>query len=119
MFRNFWKTAVRNMQRRKGFSLINIFGLSFGLTACIMIGLFVRDEMLFDKFLPDHERIYRINDEYSNAEGSQTLAVTAPVFATSLVQDFPQVEKVARVMELPANKVLFEFGNKQLYESSG
>jgi putative ABC transport system permease protein len=119
MFNNFFKTAFRNITRHKGFSFINIAGLTLGLTACILIGLFVWDENQYDKFLPGGNQVYRVYDEYTNHDGTQELAVSAPMFAVTLQQDFPEVEKTARVMMLPPNKTLFESGNKKLYEESG
>ncbi|HYJ62513.1 MAG TPA: ABC transporter permease, partial [Parafilimonas sp.] len=119
MFRNFFKTAFRNITRHKGFSFINIAGLTLGLTACILIGLFVWDENQYDKFLPGGDQVYRVYEEYTNHDGAQTLAVTAPMYATTLQQDFPEVEKTARVLMLPETKTLFEAGNKKLYEESG
>ena len=98
MIRNFFKVAFRNIARHKGFSFINIAGLTLGLTACILIGLFVWDENQYDKFLPGGEKVYRIYTEYTNYEGTQMMAVAPPMFATILLQDFPEVEQTARVM---------------------
>jgi len=119
MFSNFFKTAFRNITRHKGFSFINIAGLTLGLTACILIGLFVWDEHQYDKFIPDGERIYRVYDEYTNHDGTQTLAVASPMYAVVLKQDFPEVEQTTRVMMTAEYKALFETGNKKLYEQSG
>ncbi len=115
----FFKTAFRNIIKHKGFSFINIAGLTLGLTACILIGLFVWDENQYDKFLAGGDQVYRVYEEYTNHDGASTLAVTAPMYATTLQQDFPEVEKTARVLMLPETKTLFEAGNKKLYEESG
>jgi putative ABC transport system permease protein len=104
MLSNFFKIAFRNIARHKGFSFINIAGLTLGLTACIMIGLFVWDESQYDKSIPGSEQVYRVYDEYTDNEGTEKLAVSAPMFATALQQDFPEVEKTARVMMLAENK---------------
>jgi len=119
MIRNFFKIAFRNISRHKGFSFINIAGLTLGLTACILIGLFVWDENQYDKFLPGGDQVYRIYDEYTNHDGTQTLAVSSPMLATTLKQDFPEVEQTARVMMQAEYKALFEAGNKKLYEQTG
>src|SRR3982751_2931531 len=119
MFRNFFKTAFRNITRHKEFSFINIAGLTLGLTACILIGLFVWDEHQYDKFPFGVDQVYRVYEEYTNHDGTQTLAVTAPMYATTLQQDFPGVEKTARVLMLPETKILFEAGNKKIYEQRG
>jgi putative ABC transport system permease protein len=119
MLSNFFKIAFRNITRHKGFSFINIAGLSLGLTACILIGLFVWDEHQYDKFLPDGDQVYRVYTEYKNSDGTQMMAVTPPMFASTLDKDFPEVEKTARVMMLSEYKTLFEAGKNKLYEQSG
>src|SRR5436190_20557546 len=119
MLTNFFKIAFRNITRHKGFSFINIAGLTLGLTACILIGLFVWDEHQYDKFLPGGDQVYRVYSEYKNSEGTQTVAVTPPMFASTLDKDFPEVEKTARVMMMPEYKTLFEAGKNKLYEQSG
>ena len=119
MIRNFFKIAFRNITRHKGFSFINIAGLTLGLTACLLIGLFVWDENQYDKFLPGGDRVYRVYIEYTNNEGTQEMAVAPPMFATTLDQDFPEVEKTARVMMQAEYKRLFEAGKNKLYEQSG
>lgn len=119
MLRNFFKVAFRNITRHKGFSFINIAGLTFGLTACILIGLFVWDEHQYDKSIPEGDQVYRVYAEYKNTGLSGNMAVTPPMFATTLKQDFPEVEQTARVMMLPEYKTLFESNERKLYEQSG
>ena len=119
MFSYFFKTTFRNFSRHKGFSFINIAGLTLGLTACILIGLFVWDENQYDKFLPDGDQVYRVYNHSTNNEGSDDLAVTPPMFATTLKQDFPEVQQTTRVLMQPENKTLFEAGNKKIYEQKG
>ena len=69
MFRNYLKTAIRNLVRYKGLSLINITGLTAGIAGCILIGLFILDEHSFDRFIPGNENIYRLyNIRYAQDE---------------------------------------------------
>jgi putative ABC transport system permease protein len=119
MLKNFFITGWRNITRHKGFSFINIAGLTLGLTACILIGLFVWDENQYDKFIPGGNNVYRIYDEYTNHDGTQTLAVASPMYAATLKQDFPEVEQTTRVMMTAEYKSLFESGDKKIYEQSG
>jgi len=111
--------AFRNLIRHKGFSFINIAGLTLGLTAVILIALFVRDEKQYDAFVPEGDQVYRIFNEYTGDEGTSNFAVAAPMFATALKQSFPEVEQTARILMLPQTKTLFEAGTKRLYEESG
>ena len=119
MIRNILAVAFRNINRHKGFSFINIAGLTLGLTACLLIGFFVWDEFQYDKFIPEGNRVFRIYNEYSNNEGTNDLAVSPPVFATTLQQDFPEVERTTRVLMQPSYKKLFEAGKIKLYEENG
>ncbi|HMG67937.1 MAG TPA: ABC transporter permease, partial [Chitinophagaceae bacterium] len=118
MFKNFLKITFRNIIKHKGFSFINIAGLTLGLTACLLIGLFVHDEFQYDRFLPDGGRIFRVYDQSTSNNGMDFKAVTPPMFSNTL-QTYPEVEQTARVMMLPSNKTLFEANGKRIYEESG
>jgi putative ABC transport system permease protein len=118
MFRSYLKIAYRNFFRHKAFSLINIAGLSLGLTACLLIGLFVYDELQYDRFIPEGDRVYRIYNDLTNTEGREIMASTPPMFAVALQQNFPEVETTVRVLNIFA-KDLVEAGNKKLYAAGG
>ncbi|GAA4424854.1 ABC transporter permease [Pontibacter saemangeumensis] len=117
MFRNYFKTAYRNLFRYKAFSFINIAGLALGITACLLIGLFVYDELQYDKFLPEGDRVYRVYNDISAEEAGTVLAVVPPMFGTTLEQSIPEVETVVRILMLQfdANN-LVEAGEKRIYE---
>ncbi|MBC7902342.1 MAG: ABC transporter permease [Gemmatimonadaceae bacterium] len=118
MFRNFLKVAIRNILRHKSFSAINIAGLSLGVTACLLIGLFVWDEKQYDDFIPDGDRIYRIYNERVQ-EGSLTnMAMTPPMFTTVLQKDYPEIEHAVKFLQLQS-KSLFEANGKKIYETGG
>jgi putative ABC transport system permease protein len=117
MLENSFKSGLRHIARHKGFSFINIAGLTLGLTSCLLIGLFVRDEKQYDRFVPGAENIYRV---YQKADGdaNNIIATAPPAFATALQQNFPEVEKTLRVMSINS-KELFEANGKKLYEEGG
>lgn len=117
MLQNFLKITLRNILAHKGFSLINILGLSLGLTACLLIGLFVRDEKHYDQFVPGGESIFRVYQQ-AETDADEIIATTPPAFATALQQNFPGVEQTLRVMAFNS-KELFEAGQKKLYETGG
>lgn len=118
MLKNYFITAMRSLRRHKGFSFINIAGLTLGLCASLLIALFVWDEWQYDAFVPGGKDIYRVWTVETNDQGAQNMAVTPPAFASQL-RDFPAVEEVTRVMELSEVKMLMETGSKQLYETGG
>lgn len=69
MFKNYLITALRNMLRHKLYSAINIGGLSIGLAACLLIFLFVQNELSYDRWLPESERIFRLEGKYKGEAG--------------------------------------------------
>ncbi|WP_226998994.1 ABC transporter permease [Flavisolibacter tropicus] len=119
MFKNYLKVAIRNLLRYKGFSLINILGLAIGITGCLLIGLFVWDELQYDTFIKDGNSIYRIYLKNTSKTGaSTTSANTPPVFATYMKQNYPEVEQAARML-MWDGKMLMEVGEKRAYENKG
>ncbi len=97
MFKNYIKTAFRNLKRNKSYALINTLGLAVGIGACFLIFLIVQFESSFDNFHPKKNSIYRVGSEFHNADGiSYTDGVGFPV-ANGLRIDFPQIKEVAAI----------------------
>jgi putative ABC transport system permease protein len=120
MFKNYFKIAYRNLLRHKGFSFINIAGLALGLTACLLLGLFVYDELQYDKFLPGGDRVYRIYNNVQSEESTDQITCVPPMFATTLQESFPEVETVLRIIMQPwEGQSLVEAGDKRIYEKGG
>jgi len=120
MFSNFFKIAFRNLARNKVFSFINIFGLAAGLATCLLIILYISDELSYDKHHNDADRIYRL--AYGTEKESWS-AQPAPV-AAALKSDFPEVEEVTRLIKFPnMDKVLMRYDHnnntKQFFETYG
>jgi len=113
MIRNYLKTALRNMQRNKLFTGLNIFGLATGLACSILIFLWVKDELSYDKFNPDAERIFRLTEKVKDIEG----AAMPPAFIGVLKNDIPGVKNATRVVSL--QKIITvgtkKFDEKQMY----
>ena len=96
MLRNYLKIAWRNIVGNPLFSTINIVGLSIGLACCIIITLFVRYEMSYDKHWVDADRIYRVTRDFFGND--LELARVAPPIAPLLKQDFAEVEDATRIL---------------------
>ena len=118
MFKNYLKTALRNLWRYKGFSLINIASLSIGITSCLIIGLFVWDELQYDRFVKDGDHIYRVYTENTAETGTTSTANVAPMMATYLQGSYPEVETTVRLLMFNG-KVLMEAGETRSYEHKG
>ncbi len=96
MFRNYIKITFRNLQKNKVFSLINISGLTIGLAAFWLIALFVADELSFDRYHQNADRIYRVVQHANWDGGKFDLTGTSAPFAPALKNDFPEIEETAR-----------------------
>ncbi|MFT7056645.1 MAG: putative ABC transport system permease protein, partial [Roseivirga sp.] len=73
MFKSYLKIALRSLKKQKVFSLINILGLSVGLSCCMLIGLYISEETSYDKFHANAENIYRFTREFKSQDGSTSL----------------------------------------------
>jgi putative ABC transport system permease protein len=117
MFRNYLKIALRTIWKHKVYAFINIVGLAVGMACCLLISLFVRDELAFDRHHEKADRIFRLVDGFdveSNPDGFYALS-SAP-FAPTLKREFPQVEDAVRF--LPGRRVLVANGEKKAYEDN-
>jgi len=96
MFKNYLKTAFRNLGKNKLYSGINIIGLTIGLAACLLIGVFINHELSYDKFNANAERIVRVTMEYKKAEAVNTTATTGTKVGPQFKRTFPAVEEYTR-----------------------
>jgi putative ABC transport system permease protein len=99
MFQNYFKTALRNLWKNKGFSAINIIGLAVGLATCLLIVLYVIDELSYDRFNKQADRIYRLDAQVKFGGNHLFLAVAPPLAGPSMLQDYPEVEQYTRFRE--------------------
>ena len=97
MYKSNFKIAWRNMAKHKMYSSIKIGGFAIGIAACLLIALFILDELNYDQFYPKTNRIYRVVGEMTEGEfRGKTLAFPAP-FAKALKEEFPEIEKAGRL----------------------
>ena len=97
MIKNYFKIAWRNLLKNKTFSLINIAGLAVGFSSFLLIGLYVLDEISFDKFHEKANRIYRINADIRFGGTDLKLAVSCDPMGATLKNEYPQVEQFVRI----------------------
>ena len=81
MIRNYFKTAFRNLLRNKGFTILNVLGLSLGLASCLLITFYVVDELSYDHYNTNVNRIYRVNEDLKLGENNVLYAVAMPPLA--------------------------------------
>jgi ABC-type antimicrobial peptide transport system permease subunit len=111
MLKNYFKSAWRNLVRGKGFSVINILGLSIGMAGAILILLWLQNEISFDKFHANKDNLYEAYGLASNVDGKAVaIDVTSQPLGPFLKQNYPEVEAAARVKDI--NSFLFTANNK-------
>ncbi|RFZ95320.1 ABC transporter permease [Mucilaginibacter conchicola] len=115
MFKNLVKIAFKNLLKNRNVTLINIFGLALGLASCLLIVFYVVDELSFDRFNTNAERIYRVNTDISFGGNAASYAIGAPPLAAEAVNKLPQVEKAVRITA--ATEVRFKKGNESISEA--
>jgi putative ABC transport system permease protein len=97
MFKNYLKIAMRNFFKHKGFSFINIFGLAVGVACCLMIVLYVFDEISYDRYHEKADQIYRVGiDGFINNIEFHGVITCSPM-AKTLVREFPEIEAATRL----------------------
>lgn len=117
MLKNNLKLAVRNLWKNKISTVINVFGLTVGITSALLIALFIYHEISFDAFQPNKERIARVVMEYSfdgstnKAKGTFTSTKVAPVFSRT----FPEVEQGVRMTDAD---MIVKLNNEPILESN-
>jgi putative ABC transport system permease protein len=113
MLKNYLKIAYRNLSRNKGFSILNISGLAIGMASAILILLWVQNELSFDRFYKNSDRLYQVWGRYKSNHGIDCTYGTSQLMAPALRKDYPEVEKACRVHweEAPPLKT----GEKKMY----
>ena len=115
MLKNYLKLAIRNLQRTKGYSFINLFGLTLGLTCCFFLYLYVDDELSYDQFHINKDRIYRVTFA-TDGDGQATNANGSFGPGATMINDFPEIEKSTRINKSSEDKVLIVANDKKLSE---
>ncbi|MCP4726458.1 MAG: FtsX-like permease family protein, partial [bacterium] len=115
MFKNYLKIAFRNISRQKGFSFINIAGLAVGMTCCILILLWVQDELSYDRFHENSDTLYRVTEHQYNSSGDYfPVAVTPWPLAEALKEEYPEIVESARMRRLTNRLIAYQ--DKKFYE---
>jgi len=119
MLLNYLKIALRNIQKNKLFSFINIIGMALSLSIVFIIALFVHDELLFDRHITKSSTKYRIyNERFGNDGVTSKLPIVPYPFAAYLKKDFPEIKNTLRIMDT-YGEVLFESADRRIHENGG
>ncbi|HET6255338.1 MAG TPA: ABC transporter permease [Puia sp.] len=125
MFRHFFQIAWRNLKKRKLYSIINIAGLTIGMACCLLIYLYVQNELSYDRYHTKADRIYRVNQTFRTVQKGENPGPPAPQdfwvwgcapVGPALQADFPEIEKVVRFMS-PIS-VLLQHGERRIQQDN-
>ncbi len=117
MFRNYIKSAYRSLLKNKAYSIINISGLTVGIACCLLISLYVHDEMSYDKFFKDSDRIYRVALERVYPTNTRFFGSSPVNMAPTLLENYPEVEEAGRLHRLFfQNEIVVAIGEKTFIE---
>ncbi len=119
MFRNYFKTTIRNLWKNKTYSFINIIGLAIGTLCCLYILLYVEDQYSYDKHHKNVNEIYRVNTSLNLSGDKHNSATSSPPIAPAMKNDFPEVKQFTRVITtgfLGAKQHLLRYKEKTFYE---
>ena len=110
-----FKIGLRILQRHKFYSLINMLGLAVGIACCLLIFIYVMDELSYDAFHEKADRIYRIVSYGKKGEETSYKAAAGPAMAKTLVENYPEVENAVRFRQ--TNGVTINYKNKNFVEN--
>jgi len=118
MIKNYLRSAIRNIKRHPFISFINIFGLTVGLTCCLLIVTYVINERSYDKYNKNADDIYRVTRIFYSAPNVESLHLSsiAPAFGPRLTAAFPDIKEMTRT--LPAGTTSFRFKEKLFNEQN-
>ena len=125
MLRHFFQIAWRNLMKRKLYSFINFAGLTIGMGCCVLITLYVQNELSYDRYHANSDRIYRVTQTFRALQPGENPGPPAPQdfwvwgcapVGPALQADFPEIEKVVRFMS--PNSILLQHGDRRIQQDN-
>jgi putative ABC transport system permease protein len=114
MFKNYFKVAFRQLMKNKGFSFLNIWGLSMGIACAILILLWVNDEFSYNRFHKNFKQLYLVMENQTYDGKTYTFSALPGKFAPAIKSELPEVKYAARMDW--GQRMLFSLGDKAIYE---
>lgn len=113
MLKNYFKSAIRNLLKRRAYAFINIAGLAVGITCCLLIALYVWEEWQFDAFHQQADQVYRVAATFQTTQEENELAISPSVLSALLREGFAEVEQATRFY---TEQLVFEHENRRFME---
>lgn len=114
MFKNLFKTAIRNIFKDFGYSSLNILGLTIGIASALFLIIYIADEVSYDRYHEKADRIYRVSSHITETDDDFTWIVAQIPFGPQVVQDYPEVEAFVRFIQF--NRAVFKYEDKEFFE---
>lgn len=114
MFRNLLKTSVRYIRKHAGYSLLNVLGLTLGITSALFLIIYVSDELSYDRYHEKAERIFRVSSTITETDDQFTWNVAQIPFGPQVARDYPEVESFTRFINMP--RAAYKFEDKEYIE---
>jgi putative ABC transport system permease protein len=120
MLRNYFKIALRNIIHNKIYSTINIFGLALGIACCLLLTLYIQDEISYDKHHDRVDDLYRIVTNFQSDVGFNKQGSVSPPIAMTLKDEVPEIEAAVRVLNpIGVSQSLIRYQENLFYEKNG
>jgi putative ABC transport system permease protein len=116
MIKNLLKTAVRHIRKHIGYSLLNILGLTLGISSALFLIIYVSDELSYDRYHENADRIYRVSSKISETDDQFTWNVAQVPMGPQVVQDYPEVQSFVRFINVP--RALYKYEDKEYIEEN-
>ena len=116
MLKNLLKTAIRNLYKNFGYSSLNILGLTLGITSALFLIIYVADEVSYDRYNKNVDRIYRVSSKITEPDDQFTWIVAQIPFGPQVVQDYPEIKSFTRFISF--QRTLFKYEEKEFFEEN-
>lgn len=108
MIKNLLKTALRHLSKHPGYSLLNILGLTLGITSALFLIIYVTDEISYDKYHRNADRIYRVSSTLTETDDQFTWIVAQIPFGPQAASEYPEIQSFVRFFNMPQGAYKYE-----------
>ena len=116
MLKNLFKTAIRHILKHFGYSILNILGLTIGISSALFLIIYVSDEVSYDRYHEKADRIYRVESSITEPDDHFNWIVAQIPFGPQVVQDYPEVQSFVRFINMP--RALYKYEDKEFNEEN-
>jgi len=116
MLKNLLKISIRHIRKHAGYSFLNVLGLTLGISSALFLIIYVADEVSYDRYHENADRIYRVSSKITEPDDQFTWNVAQIPMGPQVVQDYPEVQSFVRFINMP--RALYKFEDKEYIEEN-